>query len=374
MLGTRPIASAPISSLFDNFQLFINETISLSETLKRIKEVGAIESITLGETAAGSSLTKSVSETITLSETVTQSSIINISETITLTEQVARRYDLAVTETIILGESKTVASDALEQTVIENIPLIEIIFGGHVVNRSLSETITLTEKAVRNKLFDCLENITLIEGIHLNINRRVDITETVLVTENYNLDGNNIGTTRRIYESISPIEVVAVHLIPKSGALEAITLSEAVSFRLIPSQTITEEITLVEDIEFRLLTQRLDDLITLFEIVELNIISLQSVCDCIIIGESVQRVKEATASDTLTLTEFATKNSITETLILTETIATNIVPGDCCSEAYVQGKGSSDILTLTEAVGLKRIINKTIIETLSVNDTTFLLP
>lgn len=390
-----PVASAPICSLNNIFILSISESITLTESATRYRIISpsVSETITVSETLRQSPIPKTVSETITVSETASLLKFINISlsdtltvgetiethgivsrsvsETITLIETTSKRIDQNVTDTLALTELATYTDDTAHQSISDTIPLMENAVGLKIVTKSITETITIVESAKRVRLIALFDKVNVIESIKVKYVFILQVGEAISIYEN----PITFSTLKKLQEGISPLETVSYRLVPKCNVSDTIILGETAAKHYLPKISLSDTINLKEDYEIRTIPQsNIVDNLLVTEITKLNQTVHFVFCDCIEIDEHARRVKVLSVSDSVTITERANKNPLSDTIIITEMIVTNILPSCCIGIGYLPNKATTDRLSLTETIHLTRRINKTLSEAIVVNDTVVYLP
>lgn len=381
MFGTRPIGSAPLSSIGAiTYPVSITDTLSVSDTFSI--NIAYVETI---------------SDSLTLTQTISDTLNLSLSDSLTLTSTINDDLELTISHEIVLSEllvpvtyytntdnpSVSLTSTLLLNPETLNLDLTDIVIlsdtYAHEVITSVSDTLTLTQD-LQNSEFVIDQSLSLTDTYTSLIDYAITLTASVTLDEVLDVSGDYSDTVTDTITFFTSFEdyLLSDELLLSDAYIyssietefitQSLTLTQTLDYVRAYNLSISDSFTLVDDLDLRkTITQVLEDEIDLRQSLLYVTIFDLALCDVLAPTHNYGNQIDIVWSDTVVLTEPA-NDLIDQTLVLVQTLDTNMDNEDCAHPGgYSPEKEFSSELVLTQTYAANVYYN------LAMNDSPSLL-
>lgn len=391
-----PISLGEASADDEEYTRSIEDTLTITNTISTQAEyyLDVSDTLTLSQDMdLDAQFLKMVSDTISFTETVTPLMVrsFNMSDDLTLTDIARRALVFDFTDPLTI--SNTLIQEGLEQLVGDTLEFEEQVELNREAFITFSDTLTIDDSTV-NVIFITFQDtlhiydtytasqnglthfltdfISLGETITFDIYPIIGTSDALLLTDSIVLhtvrpNGANdvinftqeIAVTsfraRNLIDQIVFTESATHVMLPAPRISDIISITDSIVNSVLAVNHPSDTFTITDAVNFSLFPQQnMTDTLHFNQFVSINKEHYAIICDCIHFIERAGRGIPLSVTDTLSLTDeidpYGHHPNITDVLNLGETLATNIIYGDCCNETYIPDKKFSDVIEFSESV------------------------
>lgn len=344
MLGSFPVASAPLTSLVSTVATqTIQDSLVLSESVSKRYDRTLTDGLVITDSAVGLKFGGIV-----------------LVDYITLQEKLIRNYPTFV-DGMFLNETLTVIIVNKTPNMFESIGFSESIKAQRIVSFTIAELLSLSEQARRGLQIQPSDRLNILEIISTIVLKRITIADGLQLRENINIT----RPTKFIGDGINFTDNIKYNGPVRSSVTEQINRVETVSYRLLRPQIVSDTFNLSEQIEERFTKLTIKEILTLVEVLNINALLGIEFCDKIIFVEKPARVKQQDVGETLTLIDNTRSTNIVDRLLLNEFLLTNAIFASCENSTYLPNKGKSENFSVTDAIKVNIVKKITVTDSLA---------
>jgi hypothetical protein len=344
MLGTIPVASAPLTSLLSTVTTqAIQDSITFSEVLTKRYD-------------------KTVADTLTVSDSATGIKFggISVTDFITFQEKLIRQYPPFI-DGLNLTELLTVVVVNKRPALVDSIAFTENIKAQRIVSITVAELLSLSEQARRGLQIQPQDRINFLDIIATVALKKVAVADAIQYRETINI----VRPAKFLADSIDFKETIEVGGPVRQSITDTITLTDTINNRILGLQKLVDTLTMSDQVDNTFGKLTVKDVLTISEILKVNAVLAIEFCDKLILVEKANRVRTGSITDSLTILDATRFTNIVDRLIFTETLITNALTDSCNDNTYVPQKGKTDSLAISETIKVNIVKRISISDSLS---------